>query len=170
MSVHIGYCLYQRIVASAIAGAPQEVCGLLLGTHDRGRAVISDMVASRNVAANPQASFEIEPALVLEVPRTNGRNGAHLIGFYHSHPNGSARPSASDLDNAWPNFFYLIVAVNHNTDSSIWHVPKTGTAQVSHGLIVEPPPIDSNFARAYDRADTESGISATGDRHHGQPI
>jgi proteasome lid subunit RPN8/RPN11 len=37
--------------------------------------------------------------------------GGTLIGFYHSHPNHPAVPSAFDLDHAWPNMHYVIVSV-----------------------------------------------------------
>ena len=34
-----------------------------------------------------------------------------LLGFYHSHPNHPAYPSAYDLEHAWPFFSYVIVSV-----------------------------------------------------------
>jgi proteasome lid subunit RPN8/RPN11 len=34
-----------------------------------------------------------------------------LIGFYHSHPDHPAVPSAFDLEHAWPNLSYVIVSV-----------------------------------------------------------
>jgi proteasome lid subunit RPN8/RPN11 len=37
--------------------------------------------------------------------------GGELLGFYHSHPDHPSRPSQYDLDHAWPNFAYVIVAV-----------------------------------------------------------
>src|SRR5439155_1672800 len=39
------------------------------------------------------------------------RVGGELIGFYHSHPDHPAEPSQYDLDHAWPNLSYVIVAV-----------------------------------------------------------
>jgi proteasome lid subunit RPN8/RPN11 len=47
------------------------------------------------------------------VPDREAREaGLDIIGFYHSHPDHSARPSQFDLENAWPAFVYVIVAVN----------------------------------------------------------
>ena len=37
--------------------------------------------------------------------------GGTLAGFYHSHPDHPARPSETDLAQAWPNLTYIIVAV-----------------------------------------------------------
>ncbi len=37
--------------------------------------------------------------------------GFDIVGFYHSHPDHPAVPSAYDLDHAWPGYSYIIVAV-----------------------------------------------------------
>jgi proteasome lid subunit RPN8/RPN11 len=34
-----------------------------------------------------------------------------VLGFFHSHPDHPARPSAFDLEHAWPYYSYLIVSV-----------------------------------------------------------
>ena len=39
--------------------------------------------------------------------------GGELVGFYHSHPDNPARPSQTDLDQAWPTFSYVILAVQN---------------------------------------------------------
>ena len=39
------------------------------------------------------------------------RSGRRLLGFYHSHPDHPAEPSAFDLEHAWPNLSYVIVSV-----------------------------------------------------------
>ena len=51
--------------------------------------------------------------------RTTAPRNAHAaergtrscVGFYHSHPDHPAEPSQYDLDHAWPNLSYVIVAV-----------------------------------------------------------
>ena len=40
-------------------------------------------------------------------------SGRRLLGFYHSHPDHPAEPSAFDLEHAWPNLSYVIVSVRH---------------------------------------------------------
>ena len=34
-----------------------------------------------------------------------------VVGFYHSHPDHPAVPSAYDLQHAWPLYSYIVVAV-----------------------------------------------------------
>jgi proteasome lid subunit RPN8/RPN11 len=35
------------------------------------------------------------------------------VGFYHSHPDHPAVPSAFDLEHAWPVYSYVIVSVRN---------------------------------------------------------
>lgn len=43
----------------------------------------------------------------------------NLAGFYHSHPDHPARPSQHDLEHAWPNLTYVIVAVQEGTPADL---------------------------------------------------
>ena len=54
----------------------------------------------------------------------------NLAGFYHSHPNHPARPSAFDLEHAWPNFSYIIISVNEAVPGDItnWFLKDDRTA------------------------------------------
>ena len=53
-----------------------------------------------------------------------GELGGTIVGFYHSHPNEPARPSAYDLDHAWPNLTYVIISVRAGVpgDITVWHL------------------------------------------------
>ncbi|MFI5021489.1 MAG: M67 family metallopeptidase [Alphaproteobacteria bacterium] len=105
--------LLDDIRRRAEAAYPEECCGLLLG-HEQGkdRIVVSAAVASANLAAEPQRHFEVDPALYLRLRRAAAAEplGAHLIGLYHSHPEGEAVPSASDAAEAWQEgWIWLII-------------------------------------------------------------
>jgi proteasome lid subunit RPN8/RPN11 len=50
--------------------------------------------------------------------RARERRGT-LAGFYHSHPDHPARPSPTDLAQAWPNLTYIIVAVREGTPEDL---------------------------------------------------
>jgi len=39
------------------------------------------------------------------------RSGLEVLGFFHSHPDHPAAPSAFDTEHAWPWFSYVIVRV-----------------------------------------------------------
>lgn len=94
------------IASHAARDRPLECCGLLVG---RGRTVIA-AVPMRNVAASPtrfrvddREHIGLRRALRLISPP------AHVIGVYHSHPTGAARPSPTDVAEAhYPDWLYVI--------------------------------------------------------------
>lgn len=100
----------EAIVAHARAERPRECCGLLIGAGD----LIIEAVATANSAADPIRQFEIPP---IEHIRQIGRCRAltaesgerhDVIGAYHSHPRSAAEPSATDLEQAFQDFVYVI--------------------------------------------------------------
>jgi proteasome lid subunit RPN8/RPN11 len=48
--------------------------------------------------------------------------GEEIVGYYHSHPDHPARPSAFDTEHAWPWYSYLIVRVDrgHAAELASW--------------------------------------------------
>jgi len=77
---------------AARAAYPREACGLLLG-HG---AHIAQARECANLAANPERHFEIDPAALIAAHRAARAGGPQVLGYFHSHPNGLARPSATD--------------------------------------------------------------------------
>jgi proteasome lid subunit RPN8/RPN11 len=84
------------LVAEAARAAPAECCGLLLGRAGRVEAV----QPAANVSPEPSLRFEIDPAALFAAHRAARAGGPELIGYYHSHPNGHPRPSATDCEHA----------------------------------------------------------------------
>ena len=95
------------IVAHARQTAPDECCGLLVGTGAR----IDEAVHARNLEAGP-TRYRIDPAdHIALIKRLRGTDRA-ILGVYHSHPRSSGVPSASDVAEAfYPDFVYLIVSL-----------------------------------------------------------
>lgn len=85
------------MIAAARAAAPHEACGLLLGHGAR----IGHALPAANAAADPTRHFEIDPAVLIAAHRAaRDGSGPQVIGYFHSHPNGLARPSATDAQDA----------------------------------------------------------------------
>ena len=94
------------IEAHARRDAPEECCGLLLGTATE----IIEAVPARNIAAEPARRYEIAPEdhfAALRRCRSEGE-GLAVVGGYHSHPRSAALPSATDLEQAFLEFVYVI--------------------------------------------------------------
>jgi proteasome lid subunit RPN8/RPN11 len=45
--------------------------------------------------------------------------GLEVVGYYHSHPDHPAAPSAFDAEHAWPWYSYLIVRVDRGQGAEV---------------------------------------------------
>jgi len=114
---------------TASAGYPHEVCGLLIGTVDEQHWHIERAVAIDNINKERASDrFQLDPAAYQVVDRELRGTGQEIIGVFHSHPDCLARPSPTDLENAWDMFLYPIVSVcNGNvTDTAYWALNEAG--------------------------------------------
>jgi proteasome lid subunit RPN8/RPN11 len=73
--------------------------------------VIEALALPNATAEGPRRRFLVRPVDYQAAERRAAEREGELLGFYHSHPDGPARPSQVDLDHAWPAFAYVIVAV-----------------------------------------------------------
>jgi len=78
--------------AAAAAVHPHEACGILLGE----RARITEARPAANVHPTPATHFEIDPQALIDAHRAARSGGAQVLGYFHSHPQGPAAPSAAD--------------------------------------------------------------------------
>ncbi|WP_252509712.1 Mov34/MPN/PAD-1 family protein [Thalassospira sp. TSL5-1] len=119
--VVISQQLLDEILDHAAQSWPMECCGLLIGRPNRPEPpkksdkiacemVISRIVVSGNVAADPAMTFEIDPGLLLRTHRAVRDRGEDIIGCYHSHPNGNILPSRTDLERAEQAGFLWLIA------------------------------------------------------------
>jgi proteasome lid subunit RPN8/RPN11 len=117
------------LIAQAARAAPYEACGLLLG-RDR---CIDQAVPVANVAPDPLWRFEIDPAALFAAHRAARAGGPELIGYYHSHPAGHPRPSATDCAHAsGDGRVWAIVA---SAVVTFWRDGEMGFEALSHCLV-----------------------------------
>ena len=99
------------IASHARAEQPRECCGLLIGADH----LIIEAIPTPNVAADPVRRFEIPPVEHIRQMRRcrtlSAETGRRhdVAGAYHSHPRSAPAPSATDLEQAFGEFLYLIV-------------------------------------------------------------
>lgn len=105
--------VHARLRAHAEAAYPEECCGVLLGRTDGDGIHVTDLFPVEN--RDPDARerrYLIGPGDYLRAERSAEADGLDVVGFYHSHPDHPARPSATDLAEAtFPGFIYTITAV-----------------------------------------------------------
>ncbi len=95
---------------------PYECCGVLLGKIDsEGRKTVKLALPISNARdeAEKHNRFTITPEEMLRCELKAQREGLEVLGFYHSHPDHPAEPSAYDRENAWPFYSYVIVSVRN---------------------------------------------------------
>jgi S-sulfo-L-cysteine synthase (O-acetyl-L-serine-dependent) len=87
-----------------------ECCGALIGS----RSAVAEAFALSNTTDGERGRrFLVGPREYREAEVRASATGRELLGFYHSHPDHPAVPSAFDLEHAWPNLSYLIVSVRN---------------------------------------------------------
>ena len=95
------------IDAHARRAAPNECCGLLVGTGAR----IASSHAARNLRRSP-TRYLVDPGDHFTAIRYARQAGLTVVGAYHSHPMSAASPSARDEREATdPAFLYLIFSL-----------------------------------------------------------
>jgi proteasome lid subunit RPN8/RPN11 len=102
-------------VAHARREAPNECCGLLIGSPDR----IDEAVAARNVDSSP-SRYRIDPADHFATIRRVRQDGRAIVGAYHSHPSSPAVPSPTDVAEAYDEgLLYVIISLRDSARAEI---------------------------------------------------
>jgi proteasome lid subunit RPN8/RPN11 len=125
-----------QIIEHAEASYPQECCGFLVGRTVEGvrEAALSRSAQNAN-RERPHDRYQINPREYVALEKSLSGTGLGIVGFYHSHPDHRAVPSAYDEEMAeltWPTpaLSYLIVAVRRGDfsfySSWVWSQEKKG--------------------------------------------
>jgi proteasome lid subunit RPN8/RPN11 len=128
----------EQIRAFGEQSFPYECCGALLGrceenpnaeTADYTTATLRQVVEILPIVNEAEIErkidrFVIEPEVYLATDKAARAKKLDIIGFYHSHPNDTSRPSEFDREHALPNWSYIIVAVAEENGA-----PRAGTLQ-----------------------------------------
>lgn len=114
------------IVAHGRREAPRECCGLLIGRED----LIDEAWPAANLREG-EVSFLVSPEDHFAAIRHARATGRSIIGAYHSHPQSSAAPSPTDIEEANdPELLHVIVSLA--TDP-----PDVRTYRLAHGGATE---------------------------------
>jgi proteasome lid subunit RPN8/RPN11 len=125
------------IQAHAAASYPEECCGFLFGETRDGTTEVASVAAAANERADSRHNrYVIPPAAVLAAHKQARARGLAVVGYYHSHPDHPAEPSAFDREHAWPGLSYLIVSVRGGTpeEARSWRLRDDRTAFDSEPL------------------------------------
>ena len=120
--IHVPAAVLARITAHGAKTYPEECCGALLGP--RAGEVTEAFPLGNETSLERRRRFLIGPDEYRDAERRATETGHDLLGFYHSHPDHPAVPSAFDLEHAWPNLSYVITSVRQgqSAESRSWRL------------------------------------------------
>lgn len=123
--------LVEQMLGHARQGKPLEVCGVLAGRRSAdGEIEVVHAFPVPNVHPNPVKEYFLDPKEQLALTlRVEDELGLEVVGFYHSHPAGPPRFSATDVAKAtWENTAYFLVwlAPEEGYGCGLWRGPERG--------------------------------------------
>jgi proteasome lid subunit RPN8/RPN11 len=99
----------------ARAALPLEACGLLVGRVVDGVSAVVAVHRGNNLRRE-RARFELDPLDHLAIDRAANAANLAVLGTWHSHVGGDARPSALDRANAATGWTHVILAIDTERD------------------------------------------------------
>jgi proteasome lid subunit RPN8/RPN11 len=134
-ALHLAPSVLEAIHSQARLAYPNEGCGALLGP---GPGRVTDSVALPNTEnGQPRTRFLVEPLDYLAVEEQADARGLRLLGFWHSHPDHPARPSATDRSYAWEGWLTLVIAVERGEPRELTAWEIAGPDAPFHQLPIE---------------------------------
>ena len=88
--------------------------------------------------------YTMEPQAAFDAFRAAQAAGRTVLGFFHSHTDGTTEPSPYDVAIAWPDKSYLIVGVHRGrvTGHRVWRLDADGKAMAEEELrLTSPQPL-----------------------------
>lgn len=106
---------HTEMVGHAVAGLPEEACGLFAGPFGGDR--VDRFFPMRNAAASSQI-YELDGQELMDVERVADDAGVAILGVMHSHTHTTAYPSPTDVADAarfdpFGAWRFIIVSLKH---------------------------------------------------------
>ena len=109
-----------EILAASRRASPEECCGLIEGERDGGDLRALALHETKNLASDRAREFLIDPEARFRLTRALRGTGREIIGCFHSHPDGEARPSATDRERASEDRFLWLIAAGSELAAFIY--------------------------------------------------
>ena len=110
MTLRVTDAMLDEIRREGERAYPAECCGVLAGRAGLVKEVVR-LVPATNRRTDDPHRYLISPDDLRRIEAGLRSSGHEVLGSYHSHPDHPAAPSATDLEQAWPWYSYIIVRV-----------------------------------------------------------
>jgi proteasome lid subunit RPN8/RPN11 len=131
--------LAEEIRRHGEAAYPAEGCGVLVGRIEAGGLKnVTRLEPAINRRTDDPHRYLIGPDDLRQLEARVGAEGLEIVGYYHSHPDHPAVPSAFDAEHAWPWYSYVIVRVDggRGADLASWELDDDQPTMHSESLEV----------------------------------
>ena len=121
MTLRLSESMVQAIRSYGERAYPAECCGAIAGRSSPDKEAIR-LFPVQNRRTDDPHRYLIAPDDFRALDKEVQEAGWEILGFYHSHPDHPAVPSAYDVAHAWPWYSYVIVRVSAGTagDLASW--------------------------------------------------
>ena len=122
MTLRLPGALADEIRRHGEAAYPAECCGAMVGRAEGAAKEVLRLSPAVNRRTDDPHRYLIAPDDLRRLQREVREAGQEILGYYHSHPDHPARPSAFDAEHAWPWYSYLIVRIDRGrgADMASW--------------------------------------------------
>jgi proteasome lid subunit RPN8/RPN11 len=122
MTLRLPGALAEEIRRHGEAAYPAECCGAMVGRVEGAAKAVLGLSPAVNRRTDDPHRYLIAPDDLRRLEHEVREAGQEILGYYHSHPDHPARPSAFDAEHAWPWYSYLIVRIDRGrgADMASW--------------------------------------------------
>jgi proteasome lid subunit RPN8/RPN11 len=122
MTLRLPGALADEIRRHGEAAYPAECCGAMVGRVEGAAKAVLRLSPAVNRRTDDPHRYLIAPDDLRRLEHEVREAGQEIVGYYHSHPDHPARPSAFDTEHAWPWYSYLIVRIDggRGADMASW--------------------------------------------------
>jgi proteasome lid subunit RPN8/RPN11 len=119
MSLRLPGAVADEIRRHGEAAYPAECCGALIGRVEAEAKEVVRLAPAVNRRTDDPHRYLIAPDDLRRLEAEVRAAGFEIVGYYHSHPDHPAAPSAFDADHAWPWYSYVIVRVDQGRGAEL---------------------------------------------------
>lgn len=119
MTLRLPGALADEIRRHGEAAYPAECCGAMVGRAEGAAKEVLRLSPAVNRRTDDPHRYLIAPDDLRRLEREVREAGQEIVGYYHSHPDHPARPSAFDAEHAWPWYSYLIVRIDRGRGADL---------------------------------------------------
>jgi proteasome lid subunit RPN8/RPN11 len=119
MSLRLPESLAEEIRRHGETAYPAECCGALVGRVEAGAKEVVRLAPAVNRRTDDPHRYLIAPDDLRRLEAEVRAAGLEIVGYFHSHPDHPAAPSAFDADHAWPWYSYVIVRIDRGRGAEL---------------------------------------------------